>query len=446
MLGDCSVVNTQAMDSDSSLSLFSFGTLFFSLVLLHVFFTAARVSAVRCRPHALEELVKAAFPGGRRAQQIVSERQAFLLSAQIGVVFTLFALGAFLWIQLPLLLATSLTSLNGDFFSFIAAFLVVGGFIIVLSEVVRLFARSFAAHVLCCISLPFLFAHFLLSPVFIVVTFFVELVKRFAPLDDADYEIAASPEEISRMLEQGMETGEIEEDEVEMIEGIFTFSETVVREVMTPRVDIAFVEQNASLQDVIKVFKKEGRSRLLVTGEDMDDVRGVLIARDLIPLLGKKAEPFRVTDYLRTPIFVQNTRKIDELLEEFQRDAVHFAVVLDEHGGVDGVVTVEDLIEEIVGEIFDEFDDPQEEAEIEATRSGDYLVDGSMPIEDLNDSLSWTLPNGEYDTVAGFVIHQLGRIPTEGEGLEYDGLRIKVEKLSQNRITLLRLQKAQPSS
>jgi len=256
----------------------------------------------------------------------------------------------------------------------------------------------------------------------------------------AEREFGVSADEISEIVELSSEAGEIEEDEKEMIQGVITMSDTVVREIMTPRTDIVSVTPEMTLDAVVAVFVREGLSRVLVVGNDLDDVKGVLIAKDLMPLVGKVDPSFNLTRLVRPVYFVLNNKKIDELLAEFKREAVHFAVVLDEHGGVDGVVTVEDLLEEIVGDIFDEHDSPAEEADVIKTKSGDLIVDGATAIGDLNEQHGLAFPTGEYDTVAGFVLHQLGRIPAVGEILECEGgVRVRVEETAQNRVLKLRI-------
>jgi CBS domain containing-hemolysin-like protein len=256
-------------------------------------------------------------------------------------------------------------------------------------------------------------------------------------------ELAVSAEELSEIVEMSSDAGEIEEEEKEMIQGIFNFSDTVVREVMTPRKDIIALEESATFEEVIGVLQRERLSRIVVTGPELDDVRGVLLAKDFIDLLGKPLPRFELKRFMRPSYFVANTKKVDTLLQEFKRDAVHFAVVLDEHGGVDGVVTVEDLIEEIVGEIFDEHDIPVEEAGAQELSNGELLVDGSVLIDDLNTQFSLELPPGEYDTIAGLVIHHLGTIPHLGQEVAVGPLVLHVSEMNQNRITQVRLRRSE---
>ena len=252
-------------------------------------------------------------------------------------------------------------------------------------------------------------------------------------------ERAVSVEELEEIVESSSEAGTIEEDESEMLQGVVRFSETLAREVMTPRNDIVFVQASASIAEARDVFVEQGMSRLLVIEGELDNVRGVLIAKDLIPLLGASDTSMSVGMFIREAFTIPCTMHIDDVLEQLKRRAVHFAVVLDEHGGVDGVLTLEDLLEEIVGDIYDEHDPPEEFAEFEMTKGGDLLIDGSSLVDDVNDEYALDLPTGEYDTIAGFIIHHLGRIPEEGELVEYNGQRIKVEVSEQNRISRLRV-------
>ena len=165
----------------------------------------------------------------------------------------------------------------------------------------------------------------------------------------------------------------------------------------------------------------------------------MLLAKDLLALLAKDSGPFNLEEMMRKPLSISGDRHINDVLGELRNQAAHFAVVLDEHGGVDGVVTMEDLIEEIVGEIFDETDSPEEEVGVTLTKTGDLLVDGGMALDDLNEEHGLSFPEGEYDTVAGFVIDHLGRIPEEGEDLQYNGSLIQVKTVEHNRIIELRI-------
>ena len=284
-----------------------------------------------------------------------------------------------------------------------------------------------------------LFCARLLAPLSRVVNGLVKRVLDLLHIDGSlDREFALSAEDISDIVEKGSQSGEIEEEQVEMIQGVFGVSDLAVRELMTPRRDIVAVHEAAGLEELVSLFAREGVSRVLVIGDDLDQVRGVVLMKDLVTYVGRTVTDFSLRRILRSAYFVPESKRADELLDEFRKAAVHIAVVLDEHGHVAGVVTLEDLIEEIVGDIFDEYDQPAEEAQIRRTRSGDMLISGGVRLADLNAQTAFDLPQGEYDTVAGFVMHELGHIPRVGEALDRQGLRIRVEGIHQNRITLLR--------
>jgi len=251
--------------------------------------------------------------------------------------------------------------------------------------------------------------------------------------------VVTTSEEFHEMVEQSGEAGHLEEDERELLEGALEFADTLIHEVMTPRADIIFIEEDATLEEIKEISLEQGFSRLLVTSHELDEVKGVLLFKDLVCFLGKEVPNFRVSDHLREAHFVSSIQPVDEVLHNFQKQAIHLAVVLDEHGGVDGIVTLEDLVEEIVGDIFDEHDSPEEEAEVRKTRAGDLIVDAGMLLSDLNEEHDFQFPKGEYSTVAGYLIHVLGRIPKKGEQLVTEQATLVVVESAQNRVTRLRI-------
>lgn len=313
---------------------------------------------------------------------------------------------------------------------------------LVILQLCRAIAFNYPEQVLLIGAFPFLFQTTLFLPFVRVVESALTAFVRSLGLEyPCERTIAVPAEEIREIVEASGEAGEIEEEEKEMIKGVFLLSDTRVREVMTPRADIVSVPVDSSLAEVLQVFINERLSRLLVIGEGLDDVRGVLHAKDLLRLVSVQSPEFVIANVIRPACLVAGERNVGDVLEQFRNQGIHFAVVLDEHGGVDGVVTVEDLLEEIVGEIFDEFDSPADEVEVKKTKSGDFLIDGSMSISDFNERFKAHLPEGEYDTIAGFVLHQLSRLPEQGETVECNRVRLRIEALEGNRITQLRVLK-----
>jgi putative hemolysin len=391
----------------------------------------------------LEERIASGRRGAAAAHLIASHADSYLLSTQLGGFLSALLLGGVVVEFLHQEVFTPGVTLGAalDVSAKMAVLLVLLLVTLGTAQIAKAIAFAHPETLLCTAAVPLrLWATVTRPIVFLLGGAVARILGFFRVEAPAEREFGVSADEISEIVELSSEAGEIEEDEKEMIQGVITMSDTVVREIMTPRTDIVSVTPEMALADVVAVFVREGLSRVLVVGDDLDDVKGVLIAKDLMPLVGKVDLTFNLRSLVRPVYFVLNNKKIDELLAEFKREAVHFAVVLDEHGGVDGVVTVEDLLEEIVGDIFDEHDSPAEEADVVKTKSGDLLVDGATPIEDLNDRHGLSFPTGEYDTVAGFVIHQLGRIPAVGEILECaGGVRVRVEETAQNRVLKIRV-------
>ena len=410
------------------------------------FFALGASLLSRSRTSKVRELAEEKVSGATRALALLEKAEQRILGCYTGALLIALLLGA--QIQEYLTKRASVFSgIVGDqgcgVLCAIAAAIIFLGLALVIflpTQVIKGATADRREHALCYISLPLSLLCKLFSPVTFLVESSLSLMHRVFGLRVLhERERAISPEDISEMAELGSESGQIEEDELEMIQGVFSFSDTIVREVMTPRKDIIHIREDASLSEVVKLLAQERVSRILVTGEELDEVKGVIIAKDLMRFLGQHAETFDMKKVIRPAFLVPNTKKIDELLQELRHKAIHLAIVLDEHGGVDGVVTVEDLIEEIVGEIFDEHDSPSDETGLRATKSGDLMVQGSQLIDDLNAMFNIEFPAGHYDTIAGFVINLLGRIPHAGDTVEFQGVRIRVEIIEQNRITLLRI-------
>jgi CBS domain containing-hemolysin-like protein len=224
----------------------------------------------------------------------------------------------------------------------------------------------------------------------------------------------------------------LEADERKLIENTIEFGDTVVREVMVPRPDMVTVASDFKVGDVMEMVILNGFSRVPVSGDGIDDVIGVVHAKDLMRAErdGKSTAP--VTDYVRPAHFVPETKKVPALLREMQAQRYHLAVVVDEYGGTAGLVTLEDLIEELVGEIVDEYD--VEETQIERLPSGEIVVNARMNIDDLNDELKGALPEGDWDSVGGLLIALLGHVPAEGETADVDGHRLRAERVNGRRI------------
>jgi len=222
-------------------------------------------------------------------------------------------------------------------------------------------------------------------------------------------------------------------EERELISSVLEFTDAIVREVMVPRPDMIVVRGDASTDEALDVVLEEGRSRVPVQGSDIDHIIGILYARDLLGLMDRSEPAKPVRELMRPPYFVPETKRVSELLREMQGKQVHMAIVVDEFGGTAGLCTIEDLIEELVGEIADEYD--VEEPLVTALPGGGYRVDGRLAIDDLAELFDVEFPDEEWDTVGGLVLGLAGRVPDEGESFELDGLEIVADRVQGRRVS-----------
>ena len=253
----------------------------------------------------------------------------------------------------------------------------------------------------------------------------------------------ATEEDIKAMAEVASEEREIEEEEKELIHSIFEFGDTVVREVMTPEPDIVALDISSSLDEVLDMVVRHGFSRIPVYRERRDEIVGIVYAKDVlreIHALGDRARGLE--ELIRKPHFVPESKKVADLLRDMQSEKFHVAVVVDEYGGVAGLVTLEDLLEEIVGEIVDEYD--REEPQVEPAGDGRYRVNARLPVDELNELLDTELPYEEWDTVGGLMMGILGRLPIQGEQVEFQELRFTAERVQGRRISKVLIERRAP--
>ncbi len=244
-------------------------------------------------------------------------------------------------------------------------------------------------------------------------------------------------DELKSWVETDEESGSLEAEERRMIYEIFQFVETLAREIMVPRIDVlALNEEDTTLNSALQAFLDSGYSRLPIYTESIDNILGLLYAKDLLPTL-QSGEAFDLRALLREPYFIPETKKADDLLAEMQAERFHMAIVVDEYGGVSGIVTLEDIIEEIVGEIQDEYDE-REESPYEEIGENEYLFRGLIDVDDFAEVTGVDLPEGDADTLAGFIYEQLGRIPQGGESIRVNGLLLTIEQITGRRIRRVR--------
>jgi putative hemolysin len=258
--------------------------------------------------------------------------------------------------------------------------------------------------------------------------------------EDAEPLITVTEEELKSMVDAGHEGGVLEGDERQMIYSIFELGDTLVREIMLPRIYITALEVSTPLTTAVDALIKSGHSRVPVYEESVDNILGLLYAKDLLRVWRKGDQIESLRSLLRPATFVPEAKKVDELLEEMQAGHVHMAMVVDEYGGIAGLVTLEDIFEEIVGEIQDEYDQ-SEEAPYTQVGEGEYIFQGRVDLRDFNEVMSSQLPTEETETLGGFIYEHIGRVPSTGESLQVGDISLTIEQVTGRRIRKVRAKK-----
>jgi putative hemolysin len=410
------------------------------LIALNGVFVAAEIALVTVRRSRIRQLTD---EGDRRAKRVarMTERPGRLLATiQLGITFIGFLAAAFAGASLAGELADGLRGIgplsgSADVISLLIVTLIVSLVTIVFGELVpKTLALAHAERYALALARPVDVLGVILAPVVWLLTTITHFVTRLIGVRDVTDE-AITSEELRILVERGSEQGTIEAEEEQMIGGVLELGERRAHEVMVARVDMVALAVDASLSEIIETIVGEGHSRIPVYEENIDNVIGMLYAKDLLPYLVGEDRPPSIRRLLRTPLFVPESMLVDDLLRSLQRRRVHIAIVLDEHGGTAGLVTIEDMLEEIVGEIQDEYD--EEEPMIVPLGAHEARVDGRTDVDDMLEHFDATLEGDdqeEFDTVGGLVYHHIGGVPKVGDELVVDGLRLTVEATDGRRV------------
>lgn len=289
------------------------------------------------------------------------------------------------------------------------------------------------------VAIPLYWLSILIYPVSQILT---ELIKGMVSKIRFDKrKIVLSDDEINELADLGHERGTIEENEHEIIQSIVSFKKVIVREVMTPRVDITSISTDSTFEEILNIITSSGFSRLPLYKEDLDEIVGIVYVKDLLPFLNTKSNEISLTKIARKTMFVPETKLLNDLLQEFQEKKLHMAIVVDEFGGTAGLITLEDILEEIVGEIHDEYD--KEEHEIIKNSDDSFLVLGKLPVAELNEILenSFIEENADYETVAGLILNHAGNIPKEEYSFILNSVKFTVKEVSNKRIKKVLIEK-----
>jgi putative hemolysin len=266
------------------------------------------------------------------------------------------------------------------------------------------------------------------------------VIGLFISSDDRETSLV-SEDEVKYLIREGRKSGVFEPSEEDLIHSVFRFTDTVVTEVMVPRTEIVALEAESDLDTILRTMNEKGFSRLPIYAETIDNVIGVVYLKDILALHMEK-RPFQLDEVIRKPYVVPPNKNVSVLLKEMREKRIHLALVGDEYGGTDGLVTMEDLIEEIIGDIQDEQE--KELREIDEIAANRYLVDGKTDIEKVNERLGVSLPEDEFETIGGFVLGLFGRLPAEGDQVRYQNMMFTVLRLRKNRISRIRVLKYAP--
>ena len=287
------------------------------------------------------------------------------------------------------------------------------------------------------VSKPINFFVIILKPIVFIFNIVTSIIFKIFGVDGDGVKPFITEEELKTMVNVSHEEGLLEMEEREIINNVFEFGDMQAKEAMVQRLDIVAIDTENSYDEIIELFKTEKLSRMPVYEETIDDIIGILNIKDVIFLSDEEIANFDIKKYLRDPFFTYEFKKITQLLEEMKKDKSQMAIVVDEYGGTAGLITIEDLVEVIVGDIDDEYDEDEEE--IQVISSNEFLVDGSTKINDVNEVLGIELESEEFDSIGGYIIGYIKHIPEENEVIEVDGIKFNIESVDKNRIKQIRI-------
>ena len=416
----------------------------FLLVLANGFFVASEFALVGVRRSRILSLAESGDRRARRLLRLVDNLNAYISATQLGITLASLALG---WIGEPAIAHILEGPLRGRVsdtvlhtISFTIAFSIITFLHIVMGELApKTIALERAEKTALAIALPMeIFYRLFYWPIRLLDWAGTRTVRMIGLHPTAEHGSIYTEEEIRHLIDASRKSGHIEEVEQKLINRVFEFSDAQVREAMVPRTVVEALPITATLDETKRAFRTLGYSRLPVYREHLDDIAGVIFRRDLEPYLDElPASEFNLEKLVHPPLFIPASARLGGALKQMQAARTHLAFVTDEHGGTAGIITLEDLLEEIVGEIDDEFD---EEVRSQIVEDGEtYVLDGMLAVRDANRHFALGLPEAEgYATVAGFLLARSGRLLGQGEIIEYEGARFKVERVHRRRIVRVR--------
>ena len=414
------------------------------LVAANGFFVAAEFALVGVRSSRIETLAASGSRAAKRLMGLLQNLNAYLSACQLGITLASLALG---WIGEPAIARLLDGPLSGfsetlrHGIAFAVAFSIITSLHIVLGEQApKLMGLASAERVALTVALPMqLFYRVFSLPIRALDWASAHTVKLFGIQATSEHASIYTEEELRKLVDMSRESGHLRAEERRLIHRVFEFSDTVVREAMVPRTEMAAISSNCTLEEITRAFDQHRYSRLPVYRESFDDVCGFIHSKDVMPYL-LHPENFKLEDVLQPPLYVVDTARLEHVLRQMQKAKMHFGFVVDEHGGLEGIITLEDLLEEIVGEISDEHDEEVNEQITEIDKTN-YVLAGGLAVRDLNRRLKLSVPESEvYTTVGGFLMTRAGHVLKPGEVVQHDGLVFKVERVEKRRVMRVKLE------
>ena len=417
------------MTSDQWLHLLGLGVLF----LFSAFFSGSETALMSMDRFRVKYLADKDWPGARRLDALLDKPENLLSTILVGNNLVNIAVSVF-----ATTLLIDLFGARGE----ILTILILTPMLLIFAEVCpKTYAAKYPEKLSFRILLPIRLAMWLLTPVNWLVTRIVGLLTRL--LSGEEMRPIISEDEIRTMIKFGETAGVVAKDKRRMLHGVFDLAQIRVRDVMVPRTEIIGIDVETPFCELIKIGAEARHSRFPVYDGDFDQIVGIIHIKEILSFVGQP-EAFSMRNVARPPYFVPEAKSVETLLQAFRRKQVHLAVVVDEYGGVEGIVTLEDIVEEIVGEIQDEYD--LEDALIRPLKPGVFMVDGSTPLRDINRRFGLNLSEEHVNTLAGFLLHLLERIPQEGDQCETEGVRFTVRRMEEHRVEEIEMRLLPPAS
>jgi len=415
-------------------------------MIVNAFLATARSALINVRKPRLRQLIEEGVGSARTAERLAENASRLLATTQLGMMLTSFFAGGVVAVVSAPPLAEAMQPWLGEASHPVAFVLVVflaAVVMLIFAELVpETIAVQYSERLALWSARPLAVISVLAIPMVHLMVWLSNLVSRMFGAEPRSEMPFVTEEEIKTLVDAGEEEGVIQEEEKEMIYSIFELGDTLAREVMIPRIDLVALDVRTPMLEALDTIMEAGHSRIPVYDETIDNVQGLLYAKDLLPYLREGRTDVPLKSILRQAYFIPETKKASDLLPDLQQRRVHMAVVVDEYGGVAGLVTIEDLLEEIVGEIQDEYD--TEEPFVEFVTDNVYVFDARVDLDDLNRLMDVSLPTDDIDTLGGFIYSALGKVPAVGDQVVFDDMDFTVQSVTGRRIKKVRVERRSP--